>query len=319
MNEKDDLSGDNSAYCIVDEEKNGRVLLMTESNLFVEKAFTNLSGIELYRTSDQTLTESDSGGEYDLYIFDGIVPAELPSSGSFLFINCEHEDFFKNCGKVRGKMLTFVDSEVTFYIAGSKFGVNESRIYKVPGWGTGFLKAGDESAGFYGVYDGHRIAVLGFDLHQTDLGLQAEFPVLMSGLADYLLDGGLTEKNIYTAGDSIMLHGSTAGSELILTGPDGISRTVEALKAAGSYVQVTDPGIYEVSQEQDIKVKKQKFAVNFPVEQESSVVSAGSMVKDGDNGAGPALRAGALEIRNYLLILLLLLLAAEWIVYIRMQ
>lgn len=319
LNEKDALSGDNSAYCTVDEAKNGRVLLMTESNLFVEKAFTNLSGIELYRTSDQTLTESDSGGEYDLYIFDGIVPAELPSSGSFLFINCEHEDFFKNCGKVRGKMLTFVDSEVTFYIAGSKFGVNESRIYKVPGWGTGFLKAGDDSAGFYGVYDGHRIAVLGFDLHQTDLGLQAEFPVLMSGLADYLLDGGLTEKNIYTAGDSIMLHGSTAGSELILTGPDGISRTVEALKAVGSYVQVTDPGIYEVSQEQDIKVKKQKFAVNFPVEQESSVVSAGSMVKDDDNGAGPALRAGALEIRNYLLILLLLLLAAEWIVYIRMQ
>ncbi len=319
LNEKDALAGDDSAWCVLDETGTSRVLLMTESNLFVEKALTNLSGIELYRTSDKELAESDSKEGYDLYIFDGMVPDILPSSGSLLFINCEHQELFINCGKVQGRMLTFVDSEVTYYVADSRFGVNESFIYQVPSWGTGFLKTGNDSAGFYGIYDGRKIAVLGFDLHQTDLGLQAEFPVLMSGLADYLLDSGLADKNSCTAGDSIMLHGSTKGSEMILTEPDGEKRTIEADKAAGSYVQVTNTGVYEVSQELEGEMKRQKFSVSFPVELESSVVSAESMVKADGEGNGFQTGAGALEIRNCILILLLLLLAAEWIVYIRMQ
>ncbi|MDD7389153.1 MAG: BatA domain-containing protein [Lachnospiraceae bacterium] len=319
LNEKDALAGDNSAWCVVDEAGTSRVLLVTESNLFVEKAFTNLSGIELYRTSDKNLTSGQTAEAYDLYIFDGMVPDGLPDTGSFLFINCEAEDIFKNCGKVQGKMLSFVDSDVTSYVAGTKFGVNESNIYQVPSWGNSFLKSGDDCAGFYGSYDGHRIAVLGFDLHQTDLGLQAEFPVLMSELADYLLDGGLTEKNSYTAGDSVMLHGSTKGSELTLTEPDGETKTLDASQAAGSYVQVTQSGIYEVSQELDGNVKNQKFSVGFPTELESEVVSAQSMVKEDGEDADPAVRIGALDIRNYVLILLLLLLAAEWIIYIRMQ
>ena len=319
LNEKDALSGDNSAWCVVDEAKTNRILLVTQSNLFVEKALTNLPGVELYRTSDEKLAEGNVKDAYDLYIFDGMVPEKLPSEGSMMFINCEHEELFKNCGKVQGRILDFVDSDVTFYVSDSSFGVNEVFIYQLPVWGKRFLMAGEDTAGFYGVYDGQRIAVMGFDLHQTDLGLQAEFPVLMSNLADYLLDGGLTDEISYTAGDSIVLHGSTGGSELILTEPDGTKRSIEASKAAGSYVQVTDVGIYEAVQELDGKVKQQKFSAGFPVEQESSVNSARSMVKEGDEGVILQGRMGVLEIRNYLLFVLLLLLAAEWIIYIRMQ
>ncbi|MGN0293280.1 MAG: VWA domain-containing protein, partial [Lachnospiraceae bacterium] len=319
LNGKDGLAGDNSAWCVADKTGASRVLLVTQSNLFVEKAFTNLPGIELYRTSDNNLSAGMSADGYTLYIFDGIVPDTLPDTGSFLFINCESEEIFKNCGKVQGKLLAFVDSDVTSYVSGAKFGVNESKIYQVPSWGTGFLKSGDDWAGFYGNYDGHRIAVLGFDLHQTDLGLQAEFPVLISELSDYLLNGGLTEKNSYTAGDSVMLHGSTKGSELTLKLPDGKTETLDASQAAGSYVQVTQTGVYEVSQELDGKVKNQKFSSGFPAELESSVVSAQSMVKEDGEDTGLPTRMGALDIRNYVLILLLFLLAAEWIIYIRMQ
>lgn len=334
LNEKDALEGDNSAWCVLDDVKESRVLLLTQSNLFVEKAFTNLSGIDLYRTSDKSLveaagksgsdnteniTEAVSDEGYDLYIFDGIVPEVLPSSGSLLFINCEHEDLFGNCGKVEGKVLTFVDSEVTSYISGSTFGVNESDIYDVPGWGTSFLQSDNDSAGFYGIYDGRRVAVLGFDLHQTDLGLQAEFPVLMSGLADYLLDNGLTEQSSYVAGESVMLHGSTRGSELTVVKPDGKKQMVEASEASGSYLQVTETGVYRVSQEVEGILKQQNFTVGFPSALESSVESAQSMSEDGENGSNIQMRAGALEIRNYVLILLLLLLMGEWILYIRMQ
>lgn len=339
LNEADALDGDNSVWCVLDEAKGSRVLLVTESNLFVEKALTNLSGIELYRTSDKNLAEaalneeksgkkesdegesekSDSGDRYDLYIFDGIVPDVLPAVGSLLFINCEYKDLFENCGKVEGKMLTFVDSEVTSYISDRSFGVNQSRIYDVPGWGTGFLKAGEKSAGFYGIYDGRRIGVIGFDLHQTDLGLQAEFPVMMSGLADYLLDSRLTEQSFYTAGESVMLHGNTRGSELTLVKPDGKKQIIEASEASGSYIQVSELGVYQVSQETGGTVKQQKFVAGFPSALESSVESAQSMTEDSGDGSSSQTRVGALEIRNYILFLLLILVVVEWIVYIRMQ
>lgn len=333
LNEKDALAGDNSAWCVLDEENGSRVLLVTESNLFVEKALTNLSGIELYRTSDKKLAESGgspdnkssdegksgAGEGYDLYIFDGMIPDVLPVSGSLLFINCEYGDLFANCGKAEGKMLTFVDSEVTSYISGCTFGVNQSNIYDIPGWGTGFLKVGEKSAGFYGIYDGRRIGVIGFDLHQTDLGLQAEFPVLMSGLANYLLDSGLTEQNSYTAGESVMLHGSTRGSELTLVKPDGEKQMIEASEASGSYLQVSEPGVYQISQKIDDTVKQQKFVVGFPSALESSVESAQSMTEEGENGVNIQTRAGAVEMRNYILLLLLVLMVAEWILYIKLQ
>ncbi len=319
LNEADALAGDNISWCVLQETRENRVLLVTESNLFVEKAFQNLEGVELYRTSDPKLTEDAE--QYDLYIFDGIVPEKLPESGSFLFINCDYPDYFANCGKVEGKMLTFVDNEVTSYIAGDTFGVNQAFLYQVPNWGTSFLQVGkgSDSAGFYGIYDGRRIAAVGFDLHQTDLGLQAEFPVLISGLSDYLLNTGLTDKIAYTVGDSILLHGSTRGSDMKLLNPEGKAQTMEVSEAAGSYLQLTKPGVYEISQEQNEVWKQQKFFASFPSVLESSVESAQTMMEDSEDGVEIQTRAGALEMRNYILVLLLLLILGEWIVYIRMQ
>ncbi|MDO5409433.1 MAG: BatA and WFA domain-containing protein [Lachnospiraceae bacterium] len=319
LNEQDALKGDNKAWCVLDERKVNRVLLLTKSNLFVEKAFANLPGVELYRSADVKVIEKESGAKYDLYIFDGIVPERLPSSGSFFFINCDHADLFEKMGSVRKKFLTLTESEVTTYIADRRIGVNKADTYRVPGWGTAFLKSGNESAGFYGAYDGHQIAVLGFDLHQTDFGLQAEFPVLMSGLADYLLANGLTDRTFYTAGDSIMLRANTKGSELTLVMPDGSRRQIKAAEAAGSYLEAADTGIYQVSQELNGEVKQQKFAVGFPSALESSVESAQSMTADGENEAGRVPQAGSLEIRNVILLFLILLIMAEWVVYLRIQ
>lgn len=342
LNEKDALAGDNQAWCVLDEVKTSRVLLVTKSNLFVEKAFTNLSGVELYRTADVSLVEDAAGmnlsadgngngqavkngrknsSGYDLYIFDGMVPEKLPSAGNFLFVNCEYVDYFENCGKVQGKILKLVDSEVTSYIAGGKIGVNEARIYHTPAWGTSYVSAGEESAGFYGIYDGHKIGVLGFDLHQTDFGLQAEFPVLISGLSQYLLEGSLTDRNDYVAGDSILLHGSTRGGELTLKLPDGAVRKIDASEASGAYLEVAVPGVYQVSQELEGAVKEQNFTVGFPVVLESEVESADVMFRadsDGNPGA-MEVRTGAVELRNVLIILLLLLMAGEWIVYVKLQ
>ncbi len=89
LNGTDALAGDNSAWCVLEEESASLVLLLTQSNLYLEKAFGNISGVEVYRTSDLGVFETDDADGYELYIFDGMLPEELPESGNYLFVNCE--------------------------------------------------------------------------------------------------------------------------------------------------------------------------------------------------------------------------------------
>lgn len=316
LNEADALSGDNEAWCVLEEEHTSRVLLLTQSNLFVEKAFDNLSGAEVYRTSDLGVFDTAEGAGYDLYIFDGMIPEKLPDTGNFMFFHCAPEDLFEASGSVEGTRLTILNSDVTYYTADTSFGVNSADVYHVPAWGTPILKAGEQAAGFYGIYNGHRMAVLGFDLHETDFGLQAEFPILISELSGYLLDGGLTEKTSYVTGESILVHGIGSGSDLTVLCPDGSTETIPAVEAAGTYLEKQQPGVYQISQEQGDVKKEQMFAVQFPSGLESVVESAQSMISEQDGVSGSG-RAGAMELRNLFLILLLILIGAEWAIYIK--
>ncbi|MCD8148059.1 MAG: BatA and WFA domain-containing protein [Clostridiales bacterium] len=357
LNGTDALAGDNSVWCVLEEESASRVLLLTQSNLYLEKAFGNISGVEIYRTSDLGIFETSEADGYDLYIFDGMLPEELPETGNYLFVNCEtsayagaesaeasetdedemesagesvadensdkntglSEVYFEASGYVENTTLEVASTDMTYYSADASFGVTQSATYETPSWGTSFLKAGEsgeETAGFYGIYGGHRMAVLGFDLHDTDFGLQAEFPILVSEMAGYLLDTGLTEDTSYVAGDSILIHGQSTGSDLTVIRPDRNTEQIAASEAAGSYMEVSQLGIYQVSQEQGETRKTQYFAVQFPTALESEVEPASAM-EDAQEGAAETGGVGTTELRNLVLILLLLLMCAEWLIYVK--
>ncbi|MCD8216625.1 MAG: BatA and WFA domain-containing protein [Clostridiales bacterium] len=344
INGTDALAGDNSVWCVLEEESASRVLLLTQSNLYLEKAFGTISGVEVYRTSDLGVFETSEADGYDLYIFDGMLPEELPETGNYLFVNCKtsayagtestaasdadenvvkntgnSEVYFAVSGYVENTTLEVASTDMTYYSADASFGVTQSAIYETPSWGTSFLKAGEsgeETAGFYGIYGGHRMAVLGFDLHDTDFGLQAEFPILVSEMAGYLLDTGLTEDTSYVAGDSILIHGQSTGSDLTVIRPDQSTELITASEAAGSYMEVSQLGIYQISQEQGETRKTQYFAVQFPTALESEVEPASAM-ENAQEGAAESSGVGTMELRNLVLILLLILMCAEWLIYVR--
>ncbi|MGX8716277.1 MAG: VWA domain-containing protein, partial [Lachnospiraceae bacterium] len=311
LQEADALAADNETWCVLSEDDRHDVLLVTKANLFLEKAFSNLPGVTLYRTADPetALTGSRSqntaggqdgqdgrdgagtqsgqknrGDQYDLYIFDQMVPDRLPESGACLFVNCDFEEIFRHTDTAQGVRLTLMESDAAAHISGKTFGVNETYVYETPSWAAPFLsipgRTSRETAGFYGTWDGRKIGALGFDLHQTDFGLQAAFPIMISNLADQLLGSGLVDDTIFTAGQSIMLHGSSRGGSLILEQPDGSSREISADQAAGSYMEAGQTGLYKVSQLVEAggeKVRSSRtFAVRFPAG-ESEVTPAATM------------------------------------------
>lgn len=320
LNEEDALADDNEGWCVVEQIHTNRVLLLTQSNLFMEKAFNNLAGLEVYRSSE--LDVLSNGEEFDLYIFDGIVPEKLPKSGSLLFINCEYRDMFVSDGTVEGRTLTLLPSDVTEYIDGIKIGVNQALTYSVPSWGMKYLDTDGKSAGFYGIYDGRRIAVMGFDLHQTDFGLQAAFPVLISNFSEYLLGGSLIEQNRYTVGDSILLHGSTRGSDMELHIPNEKTRSMKASEASGAYMRLEKTGLYQVSQMQEKHEITQYFAAVFPTLESQvgiHVDSADDMISQSEQVKDFSTHTATVDLKNLVLLLLLIPLLVEWFVYVRMQ
>lgn len=260
LSEKDSLIADNSQSIVVTASMEKRVLLLSEGNVFLEKALSLEDTMTVYK-SDSIGVLNQQEDPFDLYVFDGIKLPEdfditvIPEQAALLFLNYS-EDFYESGymakdGNVTSSVLHFEKSPVTEYVDGYSFGIAAAYTYQLPEWGIPFIKndAG-EIVGYCGVKDGRGVGVIGFDIHDTDLALQTEFPIVMSQLGDYLL-------------------GSTAETEEI---------------------------------------------INFPAGEESNVTPVESMSIEGTH---TGTRAGGRAIRNFLLMLVIVVLLIEWIVYVR--
>lgn len=72
---EDALMADNSRFAGLAAAEQQKVLLVSKSNLFLEKALSLSDQVELYQTD--TLQENLSG--YSLYVFDGVLPETMPT------------------------------------------------------------------------------------------------------------------------------------------------------------------------------------------------------------------------------------------------
>lgn len=209
LSEKDSLIADNISSIAVSSNDNRKVLLISEGNVFLEKSLSLVDGAEVYKAEGlNVLGEAD---DFNLYVFDGIsIPDDfdastVPDNAAYLIINYDYIPSFvtasgntetnetnilKSNANVTDCMLHFEKSDVTGYVEDYTFGVTEAYTYQLPQWANAIIAAGEGNVvGYYGDTGTHRMGVIGFDIHNTDLALQTEFPVFMSQLTEYLLTG----------------------------------------------------------------------------------------------------------------------------------
>ena len=314
INRKDDLEADNRAYTVVREEGQKRVLLVTDDNMFLEKAVMNIPWVDLYKTSQ--LSAVGKSEEYDLYIFDGKLPETLPEQGNILYVNPGSWGDIVQAETLSNVSVAFTDTELTRYIAGDSFGVTAGKAYEQPIWADGFLTSGSSCLGYYGETAGRRVAVLGFDIHQSDLALQADFPILISNLMDYMMVSGMVSEDYYATGDKIVFNGNINGSDLTVQDPNGVSSVLAAAAATNAYTDTDQAGVYTVSQTVNGEERQEKFVVRFPVEQESHQDGETAVSNETKNEEAQTLSGGR-ELRNLVILILLFALAVEWFVYVR--
>ncbi len=208
LSDRDSLLEDNHQSTIVTANKEKKILLLSDGNVFLEKALTLEDQVEVYKSNDINVMNQaiDNGEEgFDLYVFDGVdlTPeydfSKFPGDADFLFFNCSNfseSDYILKEDETKNTFLTFKDTPITKYVQDFSFGITKTYTYQLPEWGIPFLETENEKVvGYYGIVDSHNIAVLGMDIHNTDFALQTEFPIFMSQLCDWLL--GITQEQVF--------------------------------------------------------------------------------------------------------------------------
>ena len=307
LSRKDMILEDNTYNHVIGKKKVNKVLIVTEENLFLEKAFSSIQNTEVYKTnSASNLTSADS---YDLYVFDGVTPDIIPSKGSILFINPSSNEFFNVISGGEGGEAKAVIGEVSKYLEDTTFTAAKYNSIEIPYYGRGFLNIDEDFIGFKGEVDGRKIAALSFDLHNSDFPLKKEFPILMYELGENLISSGMIYKNNFKAGERIIAKGVSLDANISLTYPNG--DTLE-LSPGDEIREDNSLGIYKLNSLDE----KELFSVNFPSEKEGNTSINNTSENENIASVKSDLKRG-LNISPLLIILAISVVAFEWIMYKR--
>ncbi|HBM79403.1 MAG TPA: hypothetical protein DD426_00965 [Clostridiaceae bacterium] len=310
ITEKDDLMEDNTIYEVVNGYEKKKALLLTNGNIFIEKAISLFSNIDLYKTSD----EDDVTGKYDLYIFDGAVPKEMPKEGSIVFINPPDGNGIINIkGSSKGGRAYIEKNVVTRYIEDASFNILSMKLMDVPYWGNSLIKVDDSTAAVAGEYKGRKICALSFDLHNSDFPLSTEYPIFMYNIISYLLDLGHNSQPSIFCGDNMDISPAADVEAGNIKLPSGKEENIIISFPATSFGNTYENGIYTLLQKSRDKEIKSSFAVNFPSEYESVQKNT---AKTSENSLISRSKSYGEDMELPLLIMLLFLLCAEWVVYV---
>ncbi len=282
----DSLEGDNTAYAVAGQASQIQAVLVGDGNTYIEKAYQAATGMSLTKVQSVRSEEQDTGQM--AYIYDAGTADERREGVSAMVFG---DDRYA-AGTAERVLLTVTNCDLTAGLSSFSIGVNETKVYEVPSWGTGFLWAGEQCVGYYGEHDGVKTVVVGFDIRESDFPLKAEFPVFISNALHFLGDTSLLAGNIYMAGDKVVFHPQADF--------DVASLTAETGKV----------GLYEVSAG-DVT---EQYVVRFATQSQSDGRIVAQGTTDENAYSSQPLKK---RLRNIVLALALILLAAEWFVYVR--
>ncbi len=310
LTEKDDLEEDNRVYSTVELLKPRKVLLMSEGNIFIEKVISNINGLELYRTNPDKYTEEG----YDLYVFDSILPDLLPKSGSLLLLTPPAgNDIVETGAEIPGGIADIAIHPNTRYMENANFTVSKLSSIKAPFWADILMNIDGNAAAISGEYKGRKTAAICFDLHNSDFVLTAEYPVFIYNLAAYLAGIGTGRENGYLCGDPIDLDISPEAEGASIIDPEREAHKLEVRYPMPPFDNTAQCGVYRLMQNIGGSDIASNFAVNFPVEKESG--NYRGPAPETREAVEPGAAPGSIRLRGYLTGFLLLIAAAEWMVY----
>ncbi len=319
---QDALAVDDEAWAIVGRSLHGRVLLVTKGNSFLKAALSLQPGVDLFETTPAKYVPNV--GNFDLTVFDGFVPPTLPDGGLF-FVNPPAGSYI--FGK-SGPTITVSHISAGSDSANLLQDVDLSSIHTLrisheltPAlWAQSVITAPETPLLLAGENANKRIAVLGFDLHDTDFPLQPSFPILIYNMVNWFLPLPVGGDGQVIPGVPVTISTWPGASQVTITGPDQQSTIVGPPFPVVPFAKTNTTGIYQVVQRVHGQEKLGAFAVNLfdPLQSRLKPADRLPVEHSTDFQSGTNLVPRVLrEIWPWIAALLLLILCVEWWLFSR--
>lgn len=277
----DYLDVDNRAYSVRDRSGAGRVLLVTEDNIFLNQIFRSLPGVQLFESSPQN---SLPGGNFDLYVFDGVLPDVLPD-GDLLLVNPSlSTDFFQLGDTVEspGPLTIHPEDPRVRNLSGyaDMITMQKFRALSAVEWGTVLVSKGDYPIVVAGEVDNQQVAILSFDARypNTDWVLQPAWPILIAELTAWFSPPRAVDvAESLPPGSPVSVRFIEEADEAVITRPDGEQVMLNPGDGEGVFADTLQPGLYRVDLRRSGSIiRTERFAVNLfdPLESRIEPVSS---------------------------------------------
>ncbi len=320
---EDFLELDNHAWAVQNEINTRRVYYVSSNeNLFLEQALRSLPGVQTFRGNAEN--RSLPGEAFDLYVFDNWLPNSLPA-GDMLIVNPPNSTSLFTVGAQLEATdeIAVADEEsaIASFVDLDEMSLLQYRAVSAD-WARTLFQAEEGAILLAGETNARQIAILPFDLRDSNLPLLIAWPVLMANLMDWFSPADIVSlPDGLSVGDVLMISPPLLAESIRITTPDGSVRELPATGDRVAFANTEQLGLYRLEILQDGEVTSaQSFAVNLFGAGESDIKplpEAELQLGGGMVAAAADEQLGTQEFWMWLALAALLLLAIEWVVYHR--
>jgi hypothetical protein len=316
----DDLALDDSAYAVHRPARQRRALLFPYSteplryNLFVEKALLAMEDLAPFRAVPAEDGELRIPVDpFDLYVIDGLWPEATPA-GNLLLINPPENPLFEVHEQAAVSELVRVQPHpLTRFVEWQGVHVSTARRIEPPS-GSQLLVETDQVPLVVTAEDvNRRLAILAFDLHDSDLPLQIAFPILFANLVNFLAPPLAFEDANLRPGEPLVMRPSSEVTQVSVTSPTGRVIPIAPSQSGFVFSETSELGLYQALFSSPTAQTSEPFAVNLFQPGESAIRPAESLnIGSGRVLAAAAPESGEWELWPWLAGFALLILIVEW-------
>ncbi len=317
---EDALALDNHAYGVLAAQTQTWVLLVGQSNYFLEQLLTSIPGVQVNvapEVSEASLPQLLEANH--LMIFNGIQPPAL-QRGRYLLINTTPQDQRLQAAGVRQKpevvdwarqhpLLQFVELSDLQIEEALDLQPQDGVQSLIDGDGFSLMSVIDEPS--------LRVVTLAFDLMRSDLPLRVAFPVLINNLLRWLHpEGGGTVAGQVQAGTPYPLFFETPVTQVSVQDPQGGDQTYDVQGNPWLFPDAQQVGVYIFRYGES----KRYLTVNLLDAVESDIAPANalpSFAPSGDDASRQAIGVVQTPLWPYLLLVALAVGFGEWFVWCR--
>lgn len=310
----DALPLDDSAWAVYQPPAAGRALLVSEGNIFLEQMLAALPGVQPFRMLPNATFPTDP---FDLYVFDGVITQTFPAADLLLVNPVPNALFNMGAMFTNTKLLRVATNDpLTQYLDWGAVHILRAREIDIPNWARVLVEAEGGPLVLVGEVNRRRVAILTFDLHDSDLPLQVAYPILMKNLLDYLAPAqAFSAPDGLRPGDTLVIKPGGGDSIILIQGPTGEQFGAITTEAGVLFAETHQLGVYNVTSNQ---MQLGAFAVNLFNAAESNIRPAENVrVGRATVDARERREQGQQEIWPWLAGIAFALLLLEWWLYQR--